>query len=35
MLVFCLQMKLLNECQRKAHIMEIYVNGGTVAQKVA
>ena len=28
------QMKLLRKRQKKAHIMEIQVNGGTVAQKV-
>lgn len=33
---FCvLQMKLLPFRQKKAHIMEIQLNGGTVAEKVA
>lgn len=31
----CLQMKLLPFRQKKAHIMEIQLNGGTVAEKVA
>lgn len=29
-----MQMKLLRQRQKKAHIMEIQVNGGTVPQKV-
>lgn len=33
-LVMSLQMKLLKKRQKKAHIMEIQVNGGTVADKV-
>lgn len=30
----CLQMKLLPLLQKKAHVMEIQLNGGTVAEKV-
>ena len=34
MLVMFVQMKLLKKRQKKAHIMEVQVNGGTVSQKV-
>jgi large subunit ribosomal protein L3e len=34
MIFFYLQMKLLKQRQKKAHIMEIQLNGGTVADKV-
>lgn len=34
LLIYLLQMKLLRQRQKKAHMMEIQVNGGTVRQKV-
>ena len=34
MFCFLLQTKLLKKRQKKAHIIEIQVNGGTVSQKV-
>jgi large subunit ribosomal protein L3e len=33
-IIIILQMKLLKKRQKKAHIMEIQVNGGTIAEKV-
>ena len=34
MQIVCFQMKLLKKRQKKAHVMEIQVNGGTIPQKV-
>lgn len=34
MLFLCKQMRLLKQRQKKAHIMEVQLNGGTVRDKV-
>lgn len=33
-LMFCVQMRLLPLRQKKAHLMEVQLNGGTIADKV-